>query len=161
MMISLTSSITRRKPSKKIVEVESDREARSRNIENVLKIIGENLNLFEYSKKTVPEPECDDEENRYECFDYDDLHLAYPAEKSPKYDTCKHPIRNVTMVCGGDFRQLNMRLAVGACPKDVIEIQGFAEWILKVKDDELGEHYDGEVSIDLPGEILIDAVDEP
>ncbi|GJR47889.1 hypothetical protein Tco_1315992 [Tanacetum coccineum] len=54
-----------------------------------------------------------------------------------------------------------MRLTAGACPKDVTEIQEFAEWILKVKDDELGEHYDGEISIDLPGEILIDAFDDP
>ncbi|GJX44769.1 ATP-dependent DNA helicase PIF1-like protein [Tanacetum coccineum] len=69
----------------------------------------------------------------------------------------------MTMVCGGDFRQLtaNMRLIVGARPKDVTEIREFAEWILKVKDGELGEHYDGEVSIDLPEEILIDAVDDP
>ncbi|GJZ37992.1 ATP-dependent DNA helicase PIF1-like protein [Tanacetum coccineum] len=55
----------------------------------------------------------------------------------------------MAMVCGG------------ACPRDVTEIQGFVEWILKVKDGELGQHYDGEVSIDLPGEILIDAVDDP
>ncbi|GJY45491.1 ATP-dependent DNA helicase PFH1-like protein [Tanacetum coccineum] len=55
----------------------------------------------------------------------------------------------------------NMRLTVGACPEDVTEIQEFAEWILKVRDDELGEPNDGEVSIDLPEEILIDAADDP
>ncbi|GKD35441.1 ATP-dependent DNA helicase PIF1-like protein, partial [Tanacetum coccineum] len=38
----------------------------------------------------------------------------------------------------------NMRLTVGACPEDVTEIQEFAEWILKVRDDELGEPNDGE-----------------
>nr|GEY82599.1 hypothetical protein [Tanacetum cinerariifolium] len=37
----------------------------------------------------------------------------------------------------------------------------FAEWILKVRDGEIGEHYDGEVSIDLPEEILLDAADDP
>ncbi|GKE67363.1 ATP-dependent DNA helicase PIF1-like protein [Tanacetum coccineum] len=69
----------------------------------------------------------------------------------------------MTMVCGGDFRQVtaNMRLTVGAHPKDVTKIREFTEWILKVKDGELGEHYDGEVSIDQPGEILINAVDNP
>ncbi|GJT80020.1 ATP-dependent DNA helicase PIF1-like protein [Tanacetum coccineum] len=54
-----------------------------------------------------------------------------------------------------------MRLTVGARPKEVTEIREFAEWILKVKDGELGEHYDGEVSIGLLGEILIDAADNP
>ncbi|GKD32852.1 RNA-directed DNA polymerase, eukaryota, nucleotide-binding alpha-beta plait domain protein [Tanacetum coccineum] len=54
-----------------------------------------------------------------------------------------------------------MRLTVGAHPKDVTKIREFTEWILKVKDGELGEHYDGEVSIDQPGEILINAVDNP
>ncbi|GJY51111.1 hypothetical protein Tco_0441958 [Tanacetum coccineum] len=33
-----------------------------------------------------PEPEYGNEDNCYECFDYDDLHLAYPAEKSPKWN---------------------------------------------------------------------------
>nr|GEX76365.1 hypothetical protein [Tanacetum cinerariifolium] len=37
----------------------------------------------------------------------------------------------------------------------------FAEWILKVGDGEIGEHYDGEDSIDLPEEILLDAADDP
>ncbi|GJZ02945.1 ATP-dependent DNA helicase PIF1-like protein [Tanacetum coccineum] len=54
-----------------------------------------------------------------------------------------------------------MRLTVGACPEDVTKIQEFAEWILKVEDGEIGEHYDGEVSIDLPEEILLDAADDP
>ncbi|GJZ47432.1 ATP-dependent DNA helicase PIF1-like protein [Tanacetum coccineum] len=36
-----------------------------------------------------------------------------------------------------------MRLTMGARPEDVTEIQEFAEWILKVGDDELGEANDG------------------
>ncbi|GJW10927.1 ATP-dependent DNA helicase PIF1 [Tanacetum coccineum] len=55
----------------------------------------------------------------------------------------------------------NMRLTVGASPEDVCEIRDFAEWILKVEDGELGEANDGEVSIDVPEELLIDAVDDP
>ncbi|GJV05368.1 ATP-dependent DNA helicase PFH1-like protein [Tanacetum coccineum] len=54
----------------------------------------------------------------------------------------------------------NMRLIVGAHPKDVTKILEFAEWILKVEDGEIKEHYDGEVSIDLPEEILLDAADD-
>nr|GEW57388.1 hypothetical protein [Tanacetum cinerariifolium] len=55
----------------------------------------------------------------------------------------------------------NMRLTVGASPEDVCEIRDFAEWILKVGDRELGEANDGEVSIDVPEELLIDLVDDP
>ncbi|GJZ44958.1 ATP-dependent DNA helicase PIF1-like protein [Tanacetum coccineum] len=85
------------------------------------------------------------------------------------YDTCETPFGNMTMVFGGDFRQVlpviklttNMRLTVGARPEDVCEIRDFAEWILKVRDGELGEANDGEVSIDVPEELLIDAVDDP
>ncbi|GKB85053.1 ATP-dependent DNA helicase PIF1-like protein [Tanacetum coccineum] len=55
----------------------------------------------------------------------------------------------------------NMRLTVGARHEDVTEIQEFAEWIFKVEDGELGEPNDGELSIDLPEEILIDTVDDP
>ncbi|GJR86725.1 NADH-ubiquinone oxidoreductase chain 2 [Tanacetum coccineum] len=55
----------------------------------------------------------------------------------------------------------NMRLTVGASPEDVCEIQDFAEWILKIGDGELGEANDGEVSINVPKELLIDAVDDP
>ncbi|GKD77506.1 hypothetical protein Tco_1340127, partial [Tanacetum coccineum] len=42
-----------------------------------------------------------------------------------------------------------MRLTVGECLEDVMEIREFAEWILKVEDGEIGEHYDRAVSIDL------------
>nr|GEW86139.1 ATP-dependent DNA helicase PIF1-like [Tanacetum cinerariifolium] len=111
-----------------------------------------------------------------------------------RYETCETPFGNMTMVFGGDFRQVipvirkgsrqdyvnaslkksylwdyckvlklttNMRLTVGASPEDVCEIRDFAEWILKVGDGELGEANDGEVSIDVPEELLIDAVDDP
>ena len=37
----------------------------------------------------------------------------------------------------------------------------FADWILKVGDGEVGDPNDGEVSIDVPSEILIDAADDP
>nr|GEW39313.1 hypothetical protein [Tanacetum cinerariifolium] len=53
------------------------------------------------------------------------------------------------------------RLTIGASPEDVCEIRDFAEWILKVRDRELGEANDGEVSIDVPEELLIDVVDDP
>ncbi|GJU24631.1 ATP-dependent DNA helicase PIF1-like protein [Tanacetum coccineum] len=53
-----------------------------------------------------------------------------------------------------------MRLTVGAHPEDVTEIREFAEWILKVRDGELGEANDGEVDIDVPEEILIDEADD-
>ncbi|GKA16514.1 ATP-dependent DNA helicase PIF1-like protein [Tanacetum coccineum] len=54
-----------------------------------------------------------------------------------------------------------MRLTVGASLEDVCKIREFTEWILKVRDRELGEAKDGEVSIDVPEELLIDAVDDP
>ncbi|GJU35451.1 ribonuclease H-like domain-containing protein [Tanacetum coccineum] len=54
-----------------------------------------------------------------------------------------------------------MRLAVGAIPEDVCEIREFEECILKVGDGELGEANDGEVSTDVPDELLIDVVDDP
>nr|GEV49836.1 ATP-dependent DNA helicase PIF1-like [Tanacetum cinerariifolium] len=54
-----------------------------------------------------------------------------------------------------------MRLTIDASPKDVCEIQDVAKWILKVGDGELGEANDREVSIDVPEELLIYAVDDP
>nr|GEX19365.1 hypothetical protein [Tanacetum cinerariifolium] len=107
-----------------------------------------------------------------------------------RYDTRETPFGNMTMVFGGDFRQVlpvtpkslrqdivsaslkqsylwdhcktaNMRLTIGASPEDVCEIRDFTEWILKVRDGKLGEANDGEVSIDVPEELLIDAVDDP
>ncbi|GJV60429.1 ATP-dependent DNA helicase PIF1-like protein, partial [Tanacetum coccineum] len=55
----------------------------------------------------------------------------------------------------------NIRLVVGVSPEDVCEIREFAKCILKVRDRELGEANDGEVSIDVPEELLIDAVHDP
>ncbi|GKC98277.1 hypothetical protein Tco_1168552 [Tanacetum coccineum] len=40
---------------------------------------------FEEEYEEGPELEEEDEDNEYESFDYDDLHLAYSGEKSPKY----------------------------------------------------------------------------
>nr|GEU55953.1 ATP-dependent DNA helicase PIF1-like [Tanacetum cinerariifolium] len=53
-----------------------------------------------------------------------------------------------------------MRLTVGARPEDVTELREFAKWILKVKDRDIEEHYDGEVCIDLPEQTLLDAADD-
>ncbi|GKC45613.1 hypothetical protein Tco_1063335, partial [Tanacetum coccineum] len=39
---------------------------------------------FEEEYEEDPELEEEDEDNEYESFDYDDLHLAYSGEKSPK-----------------------------------------------------------------------------
>ncbi|GJT09517.1 ATP-dependent DNA helicase PIF1-like protein, partial [Tanacetum coccineum] len=122
------------------------------------------------------------------CFEALDRNLRDVLRRT-RYDTCETPFGNMTMVFGGDFRKVlpvipkgsrqdivnaslkqsylwdhcnvlkliaNMRLTVGAC-----EIRDFAEWILKVGDGELGEANDGEVSIDVPEELLIDAVDDP
>ncbi|GKD13799.1 ATP-dependent DNA helicase PFH1-like protein, partial [Tanacetum coccineum] len=55
---------------------------------------------------------------------------------------------------------VNMRLTVGSHLEDVMEIQEFTEWILKVRDGEIGEHFNGAVFIDLPEEILLDAADD-
>ncbi|GJR64488.1 hypothetical protein Tco_0010553 [Tanacetum coccineum] len=56
--------------------------------ENEEKNIEKNLKLFESFEEEYeedPELEEEDEDNEYESFDYDDLHLAYSGEKSPKY----------------------------------------------------------------------------
>ncbi|GJZ16102.1 ATP-dependent DNA helicase PIF1-like protein [Tanacetum coccineum] len=62
----------------------------------------------------------------------------------------------MTMFFGSDFRQVLPIISNGSW-QDI----EFSEWILKVEDWEIGEHYDGEVSIDLPEEFLLDAVDDP
>nr|GEZ71674.1 hypothetical protein [Tanacetum cinerariifolium] len=54
----------------------------------------------------------------------------------------------------------NMRLTVAASPEDVCEIRDFAEWILKVGYGGFGEANNGKVAIDVPEELLIDAVDD-
>lgn len=55
----------------------------------------------------------------------------------------------------------NMRLTVGSRPEDVNEIREFAEWILNVGDGKLGGPNEGEVSIDVPEDILTDSADDP
>nr|GEU29535.1 ATP-dependent DNA helicase PIF1-like [Tanacetum cinerariifolium] len=67
------------------------------------------------------------------CFEALDRTLRYVLCRT-RYDTCETPFGNMTMVFGA-----NMRLTVGASPKDVCEIRDFAKWILKVRDRELGE----------------------
>ncbi|GJY83481.1 ATP-dependent DNA helicase PIF1-like protein [Tanacetum coccineum] len=61
----------------------------------------------------------------------------------------------MTMFFGSDFRQVLPIISNGSW-QDI----EFSEWILKVEDWEIGEHYDGEVSIDLPEEFLLDAADD-
>ncbi|GKC47013.1 hypothetical protein Tco_1064735 [Tanacetum coccineum] len=45
----------------------------------------EAIRKLEEEYEEDPELEKEDEDNEYESFDYDDLHLAYSGEKSPKY----------------------------------------------------------------------------
>nr|GEZ98434.1 hypothetical protein [Tanacetum cinerariifolium] len=84
------------------------------------------------------------------CFEALD-HSLRDILRQNSYDTYERPFGNMTMVFGDDFRQV-----LSVVPKDVLEIREFVEWILKVGDGELGEPNDGEVSIDIPDEILID-----
>nr|GEX94536.1 hypothetical protein [Tanacetum cinerariifolium] len=67
----------------------------------------------------------------YDELDYNPTELQYETS----YNTCETPFGNMTMV--------------------------FGEWILKFGDGELGEANDGEVSIDVLEELLIDVVDDP
>lgn len=54
----------------------------------------------------------------------------------------------------------NMRLTIGSHPEDVNEIHEFVEWILKIGDGDVEDANDGEVSIDIPKDMLIhDAFD--
>nr|GEU32069.1 hypothetical protein [Tanacetum cinerariifolium] len=98
------------------------------------------------------------------CFEALDRTLRDVLRRT-RYDTCETPFGNMAMVFGGSLQgskiTANMRLTVGASTEDVCEVRDFAEWILKVGDGELGEANDGEVSIDVPEELLIDAVDDP
>nr|GEV90190.1 hypothetical protein [Tanacetum cinerariifolium] len=75
---------------------------------------------------------------------------------------CKRVFKAILLVGSlqGSKLTTNMRLTVGASPEDVCKIRDFIEWILKVRDGELGEANDGEVSIDVLEELLIDAVDD-
>ncbi|GJW07595.1 cysteine-rich receptor-like protein kinase 8 [Tanacetum coccineum] len=45
----------------------------------------EAIRKLEEEYEEDPELEQEDEDNEYESFDYDDLHMAYSGEKSPKY----------------------------------------------------------------------------
>ncbi|GJT80021.1 hypothetical protein Tco_1054363 [Tanacetum coccineum] len=75
--------------AKQYWKLKSDREARleeyGKRLEDHWSKL-EAIRILEEDHVHEPEPECDDEDNCYECFDYDDLHLAYPAEKSPKWN---------------------------------------------------------------------------
>ncbi|XP_022007740.1 uncharacterized protein LOC110907007 [Helianthus annuus] len=49
----------------------------------------------------------------------------------------------------------NIRLRVGYQEADLKEIKEFGEWILKLGDGLLGEENDGEIDIEIPGDLLI------
>nr|GFB45368.1 hypothetical protein [Tanacetum cinerariifolium] len=55
----------------------------------------------------------------------------------------------MTMVYGGDFRRVLP--IISNCSWQDIE---FVEWILKVRDGEIGEHYDGEVILSSTNEVV-------
>ncbi|GJX53112.1 hypothetical protein Tco_0281481 [Tanacetum coccineum] len=70
-------------------KLESEREARLKEYRKRAEDHWKELEAIRILKEDYvhkPELECDDEDNCYECFDYDDLHLAYPVEKSPKWN---------------------------------------------------------------------------
>ena len=127
------------------------------------------------------------------CFEALDRSLRDVLRKT-RFDPCATPFGGMTVVFGGDFRQVlpvipkgsrqdivtaslkqsylwdhctvlkltaNMRLTVGCRPEDVDEIREFAEWILKVGDGDVGDANDGEVSIEIPKDILIEESSEP
>ncbi|GKC63623.1 ATP-dependent DNA helicase PIF1-like protein, partial [Tanacetum coccineum] len=127
------------------------------------------------------------------CFEALDRSLRDVLRKS-KHDTMDTPFGNMTVVFGGDFRQVlpviskgsrqyivgaslkqsylwdhckvlrltaNMRLTIGCRPEDDNEIKDFAEWILKLGDNNLGDANDGEAKIDIPDEILIKDSSDP
>lgn len=54
-----------------------------------------------------------------------------------------------------------MRLTIGSRLEDANKICEFAEWILKIGDGEVGVANDGEVTIDIPKDILIHDASDP
>nr|GEU54553.1 hypothetical protein [Tanacetum cinerariifolium] len=83
---------------------------------------------------------------------YERLYVALNTEQKSVYDTIMNFVETRQ---GGVYFVYGYG---GASLEDVCEIREFAEWILKVIDGELGEANDEEVSIDVPEEVLIDAV---
>ncbi|XP_012856929.1 PREDICTED: uncharacterized protein LOC105976186 [Erythranthe guttata] len=55
----------------------------------------------------------------------------------------------------------NMRLQSSVSSSTVEEIKEFADWILKIGNGEVGEENDGEVSIEIPHDMLIRDSDDP
>nr|GEV73004.1 60S ribosomal protein L19-1 [Tanacetum cinerariifolium] len=82
------------------------------------------------------------------------------AMRKSKHDTMDTMFDNMTVSYLWDHCKVlrltaNMRLIVGCRPEDVNEIKDFAEWILKLRDGNLGDTNDGEAKIDIPDEMLI------
>ncbi|GJY46595.1 ATP-dependent DNA helicase PIF1-like protein [Tanacetum coccineum] len=82
------------------------------------------------------------------CFEALDHSLQDILRKN-RHDICAQPFGNMTMVFGGDFRQVLPVIPKGS-RQDIV-----------IRDGELGEPNDGEVSIDLPEEILADTDTDP
>ncbi|GKC30394.1 ATP-dependent DNA helicase PIF1-like protein [Tanacetum coccineum] len=80
-----------------------------------------------------------------------------------RYDTCEQPFGNMTMVFGGDFRQVLPVIPKGS-RQDIISASLKQSYLWDhcnvFEDGKLGEPNDEEVSIDLPEEILIDTADD-
>ncbi|GJS29220.1 ATP-dependent DNA helicase PIF1-like protein [Tanacetum coccineum] len=80
-----------------------------------------------------------------------------------RYDTCEQPFGNMTMVFGGDFRQVLPVIPKGS-RQDIISASLKQSYLWDhcnvLGDGKLGEPNDEEVSIDLPEEILIDTADD-
>nr|GFA41994.1 hypothetical protein [Tanacetum cinerariifolium] len=94
------------------------------------------------------------------CFEALDLTLRDVLRRT-RYETCETPFGNTTMVFGGDFRQVLPVIPKGS-RQDIVNasLKQFYLWD-HFGDGELGEANDGEVSIDVLEELLIDVVDDP
>ncbi|XP_024014486.1 uncharacterized protein LOC112088437 [Eutrema salsugineum] len=72
------------------------------------------------------------------------------------------PFGGKVVVFGGDFRQILPVISGGDLDEGVAqEIKSFSEWILKVGDGKINLPNTGEVSIDIPEELLIKQCDDP
>nr|GEV00796.1 hypothetical protein [Tanacetum cinerariifolium] len=87
------------------------------------------------------------------CFEALDRTLRDVLRRT-RYDTCEMPFVNMTMVFGGDFRQVLLVIPKGS--RQYIVNTSLKQF----EDEEFGEANDGDVSIDVPEELLIDAVED-
>ncbi|GJY92082.1 ATP-dependent DNA helicase PIF1-like protein, partial [Tanacetum coccineum] len=82
----------------------------------------------------------------------DVMRLNNPANSELHFD-------GMTVVFGGDFRQILPVIPKGGTPEEVLETKEFAEWILKVGNGTLSEP--GEAIVDIPEEICIKEAADP